>query len=81
MLDALKQSGEETLSEEEIDNGIKSLESIALEINRLGTYAYRDSLQVFQQLVTNHAELAVPLAAMDEAEHCYCALASDVAAE
>ncbi len=57
VLDALKQSGEETLSDEEIDNGIKSLESIALEINRLGTYAYRDSLQVFQQLVTNHAEL------------------------
>ncbi|NNL57844.1 MAG: HAMP domain-containing histidine kinase [Pseudomonadales bacterium] len=57
VLDALKQSGQETLSQNEIDNGIANLQEIATQIRLLGAYAYADSLAAYNDLATSHAEL------------------------
>ena len=57
VLDALKQSGQETLSQKEIGNGIANLQEISRQIKLLGAYAYADSLPAYKRLATSHAEL------------------------
>ncbi len=57
VLDALKESSEENLSDAEIINGRNNIDNITLQISLLESFAYLKAESAYQKLVSAHQEL------------------------
>lgn len=57
VLDALKQSSEENLTDSEIDNGIDKLNIVQGKMDELGSYVYQEGLSTYEEMMLSHDAL------------------------